>query len=143
MNRDKVKWLLEKLEEEIPKTGALLRIHKQRLPYGNVIIGNEKGLLRFGVESIAKALHSESQTLETVDDFNGTELDYLQGDELEMFCFTRDDAVEKLTLEQSKEETRLNFNPSTRFFIYCFLGLFVLFIFIGVYTAVGWFLSMF
>jgi hypothetical protein len=143
MNREKVKWHLKELDQEIPQTGALLRIHKQRRPYGNVLIGNETGLLRFGLESMRKATNSKSRKAGIVEDFDGTELDYLQGDELEMYRFWRDDAVEKLTLEQSKEETRLNFNSSTRFFIYCFLSLFIVFIFIGVYTSVNWLFRFF
>lgn len=143
MNRDKVKLILEELDREVPTEEAILRIHKQTKPYGNILLGNETGLMRFGIESMKCALYSKSGSEEAVQSFENTEFDFLQGDELEMYCFKRNDRVEKLTLEQSREETRLQFNAPTRIYIWAFLIVFALLMFVGVFTVVNWGFALF
>jgi hypothetical protein len=142
MNRDKIEELLHTLDKEVPEENAMLRIHKQIKPYGNVLLGTRNGLLRFGIHAMRKGLSIDTRSNE-VDRFEGTELDYLQGDELEPYQFQRNDKVEKLTLEQSQRQTRSKFDTSTRFWIFGYISILSVFVAIGVYTSIGWLASFF
>ncbi|MCG8527917.1 MAG: hypothetical protein MI748_16155 [Opitutales bacterium] len=128
--------LLADLEKEIPTEDPKLRIHKQHKPYGNVLLGNRAGLLKFGIESMKTALEPHSSFEKPLNDFKDEALDEMQADELEPYAFWRDDDVEVLTLEQSREETRLDFGIKTRFWMTALVILFAGFLFVGVFTVV-------
>lgn len=89
---------LDKLDRAVPKEGALVRIERSHKPWGDIVTGNQLGLLRFGIESIRAGLEQpEEAAAYDADHLN--DLRYVQGKEPEQFWFRRHEEIEKLVID--------------------------------------------
>ena len=104
-NESEIKRLADELDALVPRDSALVDIHQCHKPAGHIIHGNERGLLRLGIELIRSASELPDGKTDAAQGYRSERVGYLSAHPSQgLLSLWRDESIKKQTLEEFLEE---------------------------------------